>query len=70
MGGLRLPCPTLAAATTQARKNPKLLSSWLGQPVIITEFKTAQAVGRLVQGLDLALDTPVDLMIQAVKVLT
>ena len=63
-----LSCPTAKAAADEARVNPKTLTRWLAQPEFITELKTAQAgiidraSGRLIQGLELALDTLADLM--------
>ena len=63
-----LSCPTIKAAADEARVNPKTLTRWLAQPEFIAELKAAQAgiidraSGRLIQGLELALDTLADLM--------
>ena len=63
-----LSCPTVKAAAEQAKVNRKTLTRWLAQPEFIAELKAAQAgiidraSGRLIQGLELALDTLADLM--------
>ena len=63
-----LTCPTITAAAGQAGVNARTLTRWLADRQFTGELKAAQAGlidragGRLIQGLDLALDVLEDLM--------
>jgi hypothetical protein len=65
-----LSCPTAKAAAEKARVNPKTFTRWLEQPEFVAELKAAQvdiidrAAGRLVHGLDIALNTLLYLMVK------